>query len=504
MKKLTILSIALLANICSHAQTWDIGYPNITDVKATLSGDTLYIRGTGEMKSYTPNYPTYSTAAPWYLTHKTLIKHVVVEDGVTSIGSYAFQSCSNLISASLPDNITTLGRYAFTGTALVSIKIPTNVTKIPDFCFSSCNSLESITIHENITSIGSQAFRSCLKLSSVVIHRHIPPIIVNKSNYLVSNPFDNTPINSATLTVPCGAKSTYMDIEIWQDFGTIKENCPSTGISNVKADFSCQGQVSVTYDLGTTNPTDVTLYYSPDNGKTWLTAQTVTGDLTAQSTGTGKTIVWDNRADNVKWGKFRLKVEVARREPELDCIMIDGVCWAKSNVAAPGTFANNPEDFGMLYQWNNTVGWSATDPRVSTDGSAWNNAWTGNGANTDIWEINNNVCPTGFRVPIADEWDRLRNVSSQWTILNGIEGREFGSGNKAIFLPAAGRRQINGSLYTHHWSGSPIGAYWSSDEKWWSTGYSGRGTTTMSFDNNFIGDGSCSDTQALSIRCVKK
>ena len=38
-------------------------------------------------------------------------------------------------------------------------------------------------------------------------------------------------------------------------------------------------------------------------------------------------------------------------------VMIGGIRWATRNVNAPGTFATNPEDFGMYYQWNRRQGW---------------------------------------------------------------------------------------------------------------------------------------------------
>ena len=47
-------------------------------------------------------------------------------------------------------------------------------------------------------------------------------------------------------------------------------------------------------------------------------------------------------------------------------VEIDGIIWATRNVDAPGTFAENPEDTGMLFQWNRRVGWSATDPIINS------------------------------------------------------------------------------------------------------------------------------------------
>ena len=81
-------------------------------------------------------------------------------------------------------------------------------------------------------------------------------------------------------------------------------------VTNVTPIFTCtDGKVTLTYDLNTADPTDLALYYS-HNTHDWLLAKTVTGDLTAQNSGTGKTITWDCFADNVRLGKFYFKIEV--------------------------------------------------------------------------------------------------------------------------------------------------------------------------------------------------
>ena len=138
-----------------------------------------------------------------------------------------------------------------------------------------------------------------------------------------------------------------------------------------------------------------------------------------------------------------------------EAVEIDGIFWATRNVDAPGAFAKNPEDAGMFYQWNNPVGWSSTDPLVSTDGSSWDPFWRGNGATA--WETTNNVCPTGFRAPTHAELQSLANAGSQWTTVNGVNGRIFGSGDNTIFLPAAGSRISNGQLHYVNTAGQ----YWS-------------------------------------------
>jgi len=135
-------------------------------------------------------------------------------------------------------------------------------------------------------------------------------------------------------------------------------------------------------------------------------------------------------------------------------VVIDGIGCATRNVAAPGAFAVTPEDPGMFYQWNRKTGWSSTDPLVNHEGgTAWDRFPIG-----DSWEAANDPCPTGWRVPTQEEQQNLVNSDSEWTILNGVNGRFFGNGDHRVFFPAAGYRE-----YTLGWLGTvgKYGCYWS-------------------------------------------
>ena len=85
----------------------------------------LTISGSGKMASYTD-----TSVSPWY-SHRTKITSVVIEDGVTSLGNYAFYACYKLASVSIPDGVTSIGSDAFSGcSSLASVSIPDGVTSI--------------------------------------------------------------------------------------------------------------------------------------------------------------------------------------------------------------------------------------------------------------------------------------------------------------------------------------------------------------------------------------
>ncbi len=102
------------------------------------SKGVLKISGTGSMDK------TY----PWK-KHKDSLKLLVLEEGVTNIGSYAFEGCSNL-----------------TG----DIVIPNSVTSIEDHAFMGCSGFEGkLVIPDKVISIGNHAFYECSGLTGELI-----------------------------------------------------------------------------------------------------------------------------------------------------------------------------------------------------------------------------------------------------------------------------------------------------------------------------------------------
>ncbi len=168
-----------------------------TDVTWKLTGIpdnyTLTISGTGAMVDYSK-----SSDRPWTDDANEIkdakgIKTVVIGNGVTSIGGYAFSYCSGLASVTIPASVTSIGNYAFSGcSGLTSIEIPSNVTSIGTRAFFGCSGLTSIEIPSNVTSIGQSAFNRCSGLTSVTI----PAGVTSIGDYVF-----NDCSNLATITV---------------------------------------------------------------------------------------------------------------------------------------------------------------------------------------------------------------------------------------------------------------------------------------------------------------
>ena len=210
--KLFTLLLAIAASVgtmfaesgtCGDNLTWN------------LTGGVLTISGTGAMTHYS------DSGTPWY-SYRSSIKSVVIVDGVTSIGNYAFQSCADLTFVTIPNSVLSIGIRTFSGCkSLTSIEIPNSVTSIGSHAFDGCIGLKAVHIsdltawckisfgntysntHEdygtnplnyahnlylngtliadlvipnNVTGIGGYAFYGCTTLTSVTISNSVTSI----------------------------------------------------------------------------------------------------------------------------------------------------------------------------------------------------------------------------------------------------------------------------------------------------------------------------------------
>ena len=177
---------------------------------------------------------SYGDANPLFYAHHLYlngkeVKDLVIPDGVTSIGNYAFYYCSSLISVTIPNSVESIGRYTFSGCHFIKenfvnnsplsaednnywgaglhdyetedgllidgtsvahcrksadiVTIPNSVTSIGDRAFFYCSGLTSVTIPNSVTSIGREAFAGCSGLTSVTIPNSVKSI----GSYAFSN-----------------------------------------------------------------------------------------------------------------------------------------------------------------------------------------------------------------------------------------------------------------------------------------------------------------------------
>ena len=114
---------------------------------------------------------------------------------VIAVGLLAFEGCSDLISATLPESITFISISAFSG----------------------CTKLKSFNLPKRVESIGGFAFEGCKQIKEIYSYNPKVPFI----DY--GNPFDESVEQNATLYVPQGSKEVYSTDVFWKNFKNIEE-----------------------------------------------------------------------------------------------------------------------------------------------------------------------------------------------------------------------------------------------------------------------------------------
>ena len=208
---------------CGKNLTWTLTYNGV-----------LTISGTGDMY----NYDYTNNLAPWNNVSNN-IKYIVLPEGLTSIGEWAFYLCASVTSISIPEGVSSIGVRAFCNcSSLTSISIPnsvtsigerafyscynlasvtlsTNLSKIDKYLFGQCRTLTAITIPNNVTAIENGAFSGCSSLDSVSIEATNPPVLSGSSTFS----------SSPTCYIPCGTLAAYQSSSWAQQVGSFVEQC---------------------------------------------------------------------------------------------------------------------------------------------------------------------------------------------------------------------------------------------------------------------------------------
>ena len=148
------LLVMLLTTVSSWAQTsgncGTSGHESDVTWSYNSTNNTLTISGDGAMMYYGLTSDYLHSTAPWNHLDGEL-EHVVVNNGVTSVGSYAFAMCSKLVSASLPTSVFQIDQAAFYTTDLIRIDIPsTTEVTLGENAFSYCHDNLVIAVPANL------------------------------------------------------------------------------------------------------------------------------------------------------------------------------------------------------------------------------------------------------------------------------------------------------------------------------------------------------------------
>ena len=102
-----------------------------------------------------------------YLAYSKLTS-ITIPENITSIGRCAFSGCDGLTNITIPDSVTSIGSAAFENcSGLTSIVIPDSVISIDHWAFQYCTGLTSATIGNGVKSISRYAFWDCASLKDI-------------------------------------------------------------------------------------------------------------------------------------------------------------------------------------------------------------------------------------------------------------------------------------------------------------------------------------------------
>ena len=175
VQKLVVMAVVVLglSAMAVYGNPWNIGInADSANVTATLAGGTLTISGTGSMRNIIAGVDGSNSDAPWS-SFKNSITNVIIEEGVTMIGSNAFAGHANLASVTISEGVEAIGSHAFSMSGLTEIVIPNSVTLIAMSAFMGCTSLTSVTIGSGLNQILQGTFMGCTRLTSITIPDNI-------------------------------------------------------------------------------------------------------------------------------------------------------------------------------------------------------------------------------------------------------------------------------------------------------------------------------------------
>ena len=99
------------------------------------------------------------------------LQYIQIPASVTMIESSAFSRCLALtkVEFAYGSNLTEIGSYAFSSTAINSFTAPSSLKVIGRYAFYNCWRLKTVILRGSIAEVGPDAFRSCTQLNHVVL-----------------------------------------------------------------------------------------------------------------------------------------------------------------------------------------------------------------------------------------------------------------------------------------------------------------------------------------------
>lgn len=119
---------------------------SLTAVAGTVSFNyepesaTLTVKGSGDILDYKEND---LKSRPWNV-YRDETKHIVISDGITSVGSYSFAQFKYTQTVELPSSVKSIGEASFAGcNKLLELTVPDSVETVGDYAFGFNDRMET-------------------------------------------------------------------------------------------------------------------------------------------------------------------------------------------------------------------------------------------------------------------------------------------------------------------------------------------------------------------------
>ena len=162
--------------VSAAAETIDSGKCGENVTWTMDSEGTVIISGTGAMQDFTRSVGENSTIGGNFAGQDN-VRKIVIRDGVTSVGSYAFLSFSNLEEVSIAGSVKKINEGAFWNCqSLKKVHMEEGMETIGEFAFQFCSQLTEVNIPNSVKTIDIAAFNQCTELSNVNIPASVTEI----------------------------------------------------------------------------------------------------------------------------------------------------------------------------------------------------------------------------------------------------------------------------------------------------------------------------------------